>query len=78
MTPVRLESAAPRSRVEHSTTKPLRSPYLESTISNLASCTISIVYLVFVAEQVGLSPIQLETMKTGFDNRTLCRRNVIL
>ena len=37
MTPVRLEPAAPRSRVKHSTTEPLRSRML-SVSSHLSKC----------------------------------------
>ena len=32
MTPVRLEPAALRSRVKHSTTEPLRSPHMDSAL----------------------------------------------
>ena len=57
MTPVRLEPAAPRSRVKHSTTEPLRSPFKQCGIltsvdsdeplqppfrpKNLKSCSVS-------------------------------------
>ena len=72
MTPVRLEPAALRSRVKHSTTEPLRSlstfviHLLESIVSKVNTSKISIFYLVSVAEQVVLSMTWLETPKTGF------------
>ena len=44
MTPVWLEPTAPRSRVKHSTTEPLRSPFIpmKSTINNAASASETI------------------------------------
>ena len=46
---------------------------LDSITSKLASCKISIFLLVSVAEQVGLSLIKPENVKTGFlTTRPIC------
>ena len=54
MAPVRLEPAAPRSRVKHSTTEPLRSPFLLSAFRSNCSvfcCTFAINFMTFKSLQ---------------------------
>ena len=66
MTPVRLEPAASRSQVKHSTTELPIICFLKSSICILATGEISIFLLVSVAEETGLKLALSETPKTGF------------
>ena len=45
MTPVRLEPAAPRSRVKHSTTEPLRSRKIKGSTSFSSTCKLNMIFL---------------------------------
>ena len=54
-------------------------PFLESTISKLATKTSSIFKLVSVAEETGLSLAIMETPKTGFlTSRSICKNTIFV
>ena len=56
MTPVRLEPAAPRSRVKHSTTEPLRSHTIHATIhGSIAQDLLSIMMIRLSFQQTPVS-----------------------
>ena len=62
MTPVRLELAAPRSRVKHSATEPLRSPYMVLLRVN-ASLNVFIIFPQFVTFSLIFMNIQIKQNK---------------
>ena len=70
MTPVRLEPAALRSRVKHSTTEPLRS-HIETGMCLLTSSFLNVLLFWFPAGQVlkkvGLSTFFLKLVKISYD-----------